>query len=106
MVATYERIKKDLGKNDLFYRFPFGYDGVREGEGTFAIAVFLAVALLAQRGEREEAHRIFEEALTYANDLGLYGEEIDVASGAALGNFPQAYTHVGLINAAAALAGS
>ncbi len=105
MVGTYKRISESLEKNDLFYRFPYGYDGINEGEGTFAIAVFLAVKVLSERGEKEKAHALFESALRYANDVGLYGEEIDAASGAALGNFPQAYTHVGLINAAAALAG-
>ncbi len=104
MVGTYDRISKTLGKNGLFYRFPFGYDGIQEGEGTFAIAVFLAAKVLAERGDLEDAHSIFEGALRYANDLGLYGEEIEASTGAALGNFPQAYTHVGLINAAAALA--
>lgn len=105
MVATYRRIEKNLGVNGLLYRFPFGYDGIQEGEGTFAIAVFLAVAVLAQRGEVEAAQKLMDTALAQASDLGLYGEEIDAVSGAALGNFPQAYTHVGLINAAAALAG-
>ena len=104
MAGTYDRISKSLGKNGLFYRFPFGYDGIREGEGTFAIAVFLAAKVLAEGGALQDAHRIFEGALRYANDVGLYGEEIDASTGAALGNFPQAYTHVGLINAAAALA--
>jgi GH15 family glucan-1,4-alpha-glucosidase len=47
--------------------------------------------------------RLFEHVLSYANDLGLFAEEIDPASGAALGNFPQAYTHIGLINAATAI---
>jgi GH15 family glucan-1,4-alpha-glucosidase len=52
----------------------------------------------------KEATRRFEQLLDYANDVGLYGEEIDAATGAAIGNLPQAFTHVGLINAAVSLA--
>ena len=51
----------------------------------------------------EESHRLFRDLLTHQNDLGLYGEEIDAASGDALGNFPQAFTHVGLVSAALSL---
>jgi GH15 family glucan-1,4-alpha-glucosidase len=60
---------------------------------------------LARRGDRDEAHRAFRHVLGFANDVGLFAEEIEPASGALLGNFPQAYTHVGLINAALALDG-
>jgi len=56
-------------------------------------------------GNIEGATRTFEQLLAYANDVGLFAEEIDQDSGAALGNFPQAFTHIGLINAAITLAG-
>ena len=59
---------------------------------------------LARAGDVAAATRAFERLLTYGNDVGLFAEEIDPASGAALGNFPQAFTHVGLINAALTLA--
>ena len=72
-------------------------------EGAFGICSFWAIDNLAKRGDETEARRSFERLLGVANDLGLYAEEIDVQTGALLGNFPQAYTHVGLINAALAL---
>jgi GH15 family glucan-1,4-alpha-glucosidase len=104
MRGTYDQILSTLGQNGLFYRFPFGYDGIEEKEGTFSIFIFLAAGILAQRGDLEEARTVFERGLSYANDVGLFAEEIDPDSGSALGNFPQAYTHVGLINGALFLA--
>jgi GH15 family glucan-1,4-alpha-glucosidase len=59
---------------------------------------------MARAGDIAGATRTFEELLAYANDVGLLAEEIDPDTGAALGNFPQAFTHVGLINAALTLA--
>jgi GH15 family glucan-1,4-alpha-glucosidase len=59
---------------------------------------------MARGGDLAGATAAFEELLTFANDVGLYGEEIDPDTGAVLGNFPQAFTHVGLINAALTLA--
>lgn len=72
---------------------------------TFAACAFWAVECRALHGEVNAARVDFERLLTRANDVGLYGEEIDAASGVMLRNFPQAYTHVGLINAALTLAG-
>jgi GH15 family glucan-1,4-alpha-glucosidase len=59
---------------------------------------------LAARGQIEEAERYFDHLVSFTNNLGLFSEEIDPESGAALGNFPQAFTHVGLIYAAISLA--
>ena len=74
------------------------------GEGAFGICSFWAAEYLALGGGTvEEAQEQLERLLGYANDVGLYAEEIDPESGGALGNFPQAYTHVGLINAALSL---
>lgn len=64
----------------------------------------MKVDYLARADRIEDARRRFEHLLGYANDVGLYGEEIDARTGAAVGNFPQAYTHIGLINAAVSLA--
>ncbi|HZP43751.1 MAG TPA: glycoside hydrolase family 15 protein [Candidatus Binatia bacterium] len=107
MRATWTRVLGSLGRGDaLVQRYaPEGLDdGLPAGEGCFGLASFWAVECLARAGEVEHARRRFERLLGYANDVGLYAEEIDPATGAALGNFPQAFTHVGLISAALALA--
>lgn len=99
---TFERIRERLEVGPaLLHR----YEESREaGEGAFGICCFWAAAHLARGGgSLEEAEECFERLLPYANDVGLYGEEIDPSSGDLLGNFPQAYTHVGLIIAALAL---
>ena len=101
--STYERIWQRLGHNGLLYRYERGYDRMESREGAFGICCFWAVHHLACRGDVAEAKRMFEHILSFANDVGLYGEEIDPETGAALGNFPQAFTHVGLINAAVAI---
>jgi GH15 family glucan-1,4-alpha-glucosidase len=104
MRATFDRIMQRLGCRGLIYRYEHGFDGLESREGAFGICSFLAVDNLAKRGDLNDAIDAFEHMLSFANDVGLYSEEIDVATGAALGNFPQAFTHVGLINAAMALA--
>jgi GH15 family glucan-1,4-alpha-glucosidase len=100
MRATHRVISDRLGRNGLLYRT--SNDAARS-EGAFGICSFWAVDNLAKRGDVDEAERLFERLLGYASDLGLYGEEIDPESGAALGNFPQGFTHIGLINAALAI---
>jgi len=112
MRATYQRIREQLGAgNGLLYRYrrmlepEKAGDPVSPGEGAFGISSFWAVEYLALGGESvDEALELFERLSGYANDVGLFAEEIDPGSGAALGNFPQAFTHVGLINAALSLA--
>jgi GH15 family glucan-1,4-alpha-glucosidase len=104
MRSTLTRIQEQLGVSGLLYRYPFHFDGLPPGEGAFAIAGFWAVECLALQGEYTQASQSFERLLSLANHAGLYAEEIDPKTGSALGNFPQAYTHVGLINAALALA--
>jgi GH15 family glucan-1,4-alpha-glucosidase len=103
MRATFDRIDERLGRDGLVFRYEPGYDGMSAAEGAFGICSFWRVDNLALRGDVEAAERAFERVLSFANDVGLFGEEIDVETGAALGNFPQAYTHVGLINAALAI---
>jgi GH15 family glucan-1,4-alpha-glucosidase len=104
MRATFDCIHERLGRNGLLYRYQPGEDGVEGEEGAFGVCGFWAIDSLAKRGELGAAKQSFEHMLSFANDLGLFAEEIDAGSGAALGNFPQAFTHVGLINAAVALA--
>jgi GH15 family glucan-1,4-alpha-glucosidase len=103
MRATYRRVRERLGAGDgLLYRYRTGES---PGEGAFGICSFWGAEYLALGGgSAEEARDMFERVCAYANDLGLFAEEIDPATGAALGNFPQAFTHVGLINAAVTLA--
>jgi len=101
--STFARVVADLGVDGLLYRYR-GADGLPGGEGAFGICSFWAVSQLAQAGDDDRAARAFEHVLSFANDVGLFAEEIDPATGAALGNFPQAFTHVGLIDAALQLA--
>jgi GH15 family glucan-1,4-alpha-glucosidase len=75
-------------------------DGLPGGEGTFLICGFWLVGNLALADETKRARELFETLVGYANDLGLLSEEIDPATGDLLGNFPQAFSHVGLIGAA------
>ena len=103
LAATLEAVRGCLERNGLLYRYPPGSDGIPGGEAAFGICNFWLAELLALAGRAEEALAQFERILAYANDLGLFAEEIDPRTGAALGNFPQAFTHVGLISAALAI---
>jgi GH15 family glucan-1,4-alpha-glucosidase len=102
MRATWRRMREKLEiRPALFRRY---YGELTSGEGAFGICSFWATEYLALGGgTASEAEEYFDILLNYANDLGLYAEEIEPETGAALGNFPQAYTHVGLINAALSL---
>jgi len=104
MQSTLARIRERLGRGPLVYRYLDSDDGLPPGEGTFGICAFWAVECLARSGELQAATETFEQLLGYANDVGLFAEEIDPDTGAALGNFPQAFTHIGVINAALQLA--
>jgi GH15 family glucan-1,4-alpha-glucosidase len=97
VVSTYQAINRDLISDSLVYRYQIDGDSV--GEGTFSICTFWLVEALARGGALENARLTFEKMLSYGNHLGLYAEEIG-KSGESLGNFPQAFTHIGLINAA------
>jgi GH15 family glucan-1,4-alpha-glucosidase len=100
MRATYRRIRERLSTPEgLLYR-----SEDLPSEGTFAICSFWEAEYLALGGGTTQQTRDFIKTLTkHCNDLGLYGEEIDANSGQALGNFPQAFTHVGYIGAALSL---
>ncbi len=101
MRSTIERIQEQLGHDGLLLRYrPESDDGLPGGEGTFAICTFWLIDCLTALGRTDEARRLFERMLGYASDLGLFAEEIDPATGAALGNYPQAFTHLALIDAA------
>jgi len=104
MRATYRCIRQRLGAGPaLLYRYR---DAESPGEGAFGVCGFWgAEALALGAGSAAEARDAFERLCAFANDVGLFAEEIDPATGEALGNFPQAFTHVGLINAALSLEG-
>jgi GH15 family glucan-1,4-alpha-glucosidase len=101
--STLSRITRELVDDSLVHRYRSGAGGVQDGlpgqEGTFSMCTFWYVECLARAGDLEQARLVFEKMLGYANHLGLYAEELG-PSGEHLGNFPQAFTHIGLISAA------
>ena len=97
-LSTLRGIEKELVEDSLVYRYRAD-DGLGGKEGTFCMCSFWYVECLARSGDLEQARFVFEKMLGYANHLGLYAEELG-ASGEHLGNFPQAFTHLGLISAA------
>ena len=103
-LSTLEAISDELVSDSLVYRYNVeaSPDGLIGDEGTFSICSFWYVEALARAGFVDEARLAFEKMLTYANHVGLYSEEIG-ATGEQLGNFPQAFTHLALISAAANL---
>ncbi len=100
-LSTLEGIGDELVSDSLVYRYNIeaSPDGLRGEEGTFSMCSFWYVEALTRAGRIDEARLAFDKMLTYANHLGLYSEEIG-PTGEALGNFPQAFTHLALISAA------
>ena len=102
VAATLERIEQELGDGDLLYRYRMD-DGLEGDEATFTACAFWRAKVLSMMGRTEAATALFERLLARGNDLGLYGEEIDAATGEQRGNFPQGFTHMALINMAVQL---
>ena len=103
MLATTTAIRERLGTADGLlrrYESDAANDGLAAPEGTFLLCSFWLVEVLALQGAVDDATRLFERVIQCANDLGLFSEEYDPATGDLLGNFPQAFTHLGLIQAA------
>ncbi|MGH2496639.1 MAG: glycoside hydrolase family 15 protein [Ktedonobacteraceae bacterium] len=103
MRSTVDRIMERLtDERGFVYRYPAEDtdDGLSGGEGTFTICTFWLVDNLSMEGRIDEARSLFERLLGYASHLGLFSEEIDSKKNIALGNFPQAFTHIALINSA------
>src|SRR3712207_3491894 len=96
-LATLDRIQKELAHDALVERYEAADDS--PSGGTFSMCSFWLVECLTRAGRLEEARLALEKMFSYANHLGLYAEEIG-PSGEALGNFPQAFTHLSLITAA------
>jgi GH15 family glucan-1,4-alpha-glucosidase len=94
-------IADELSENDLVlrYRTDETDDGLSGEEGTFLICSFWLVSALLEIGERKRGRQLCERLLSLASSLDLYAEELDAATGRHLGNFPQAFTHLALINA-------
>jgi pentatricopeptide repeat protein len=105
MLGTIDAIMENLVSDSLVYRYELdedekmNHDGLAGQEGTFSMCTFWLAEALSRAGRVSEGREIFEKMLTYSNHLGLYSEEIG-PQGEALGNFPQAFTHLGLISAA------
>jgi GH15 family glucan-1,4-alpha-glucosidase len=103
MKATIDAIGERLtDERGLVYRY-LAHDGLEGGEGTFLLCTFWLAQAQALAGEVEQAKATFERAIAYVNDVGLLAEEVDPATGELLGNFPQAFSHIGLVNAAWAI---
>jgi GH15 family glucan-1,4-alpha-glucosidase len=107
MSATIEAIARELTEDGLVLRYRAAgegnIDGLAGSEGTFVLCSFWLASALAEAGRPDRAKALFDRVAGSANDLGLLAEEIDARTGDLLGNFPQAFSHVGLINAAAAI---
>jgi GH15 family glucan-1,4-alpha-glucosidase len=99
--ATTMAIAEELTDDGLVLRYHTDEtdDGFQEPEGTFAACSFWLVSSLAEIGEHDRARALCEKVLSHASSLGLFAEEIDGRSGRHLGNFPQAFTHLALLNA-------
>jgi alpha,alpha-trehalase len=98
--ATAERLTDERG---LVYRY-LAHDGLAGQEGTFLLCTFWLAHAQALAGEVDRAAATFERAVAAINDVGLLAEEVDPVSGEMIGNFPQAFSHIGLVNAAWAIA--
>ncbi len=100
--AVAERLTDERG---LVYRYDTrdGTDGLEGREGTFVLCTFWLAQALALARQPARAREVFERAIAFVNDVGLLAEEVDPATGELLGNFPQAFSHIGLVNAAWAI---
>ncbi len=102
MVSTRDAIRRELGCDELLYR----YSGMQQREGTFTACAFWMVEAYGLLGERDEARRLFERLLErLGNDVDLMPEMVDANTGDALGNLPQGLSHLALIHAALAVHG-
>ena len=101
-VKTVKAVKENLFHNGLMYRYK-AKDDFGLPVSSFTICTFWLVEALFVIGETDEARRIFEAMISYSNHVGLYSEDLDFDTKRQLGNFPQAYSHLALINTASLL---
>ncbi|MGW2477166.1 glycoside hydrolase family 15 protein [Streptomyces sp. NPDC001665] len=107
VVGTVDAVREELGSGGLVRRYSTdggSIDGLPGGEGAFLACSFWLADALRMTGRTEEATALFERLLALRNDVGLLAEEYDTAAGRQLGNFPQAFSHIGLVGTAVALA--
>lgn len=100
MVSTINLIRERLSKNGLIFRYLGLPDGLPGYEGSFGVCNFWLAENLAKAGRLEQALNVFEAMLKHSSPAGLFSEEVDPDSHELLGNYPQSFTHIGLINAA------
>jgi GH15 family glucan-1,4-alpha-glucosidase len=104
MKATIDAIAERLcDERGLVYRYKAA-DGLEGEEGTFLLCTFWLALAQALAGEVTRARATFERAVAHVNDVGLLAEEVDVGGAEMIGNYPQAFSHIGLVNAAWAIA--
>jgi GH15 family glucan-1,4-alpha-glucosidase len=102
IASTVDAIQNDLMEDGFLHRYhpEESTDGVAGGEATFLVCTYWLADALAMIGRHDEAEEIFERLLTLQNDVGLLAEEYDPRTKRQLGNFPQAFSHIGLVNTA------
>ncbi|MEU3518559.1 glycoside hydrolase family 15 protein [Streptomyces sp. NPDC006654] len=106
VIGTVDAIRDDLGHGGFLRRYDtdaIGVDGMPGGEGAFLACSFWLADALHMTGRTDEAKKLFERLVGLVNDVGLLSEEYDPESGRQLGNFPQAFSHIGLVNTALTL---
>lgn len=104
MISTIDATIKHLVSNGLCYRYQTAPEGVNGQEASFVLCTFWLINALILAGRTAEARAWFEQVLARSSSLGLFAEEIDPQTKAHLGNFPQAFSHIGVINVAVSLA--